>query len=72
MEAFLKIQHFYLCENVLNILIEKLIGMNGEKEMDKCTFLHGNRSWAKYSMFDKNNTCCQARNIELHRTFNGE
>ena len=44
MEAFLKIQHFYLCENVLNILIEKLIGMNGEKEMDKCTFLHGNRS----------------------------
>ena len=46
--------------------------MNREKEMDKFTFLHDNRSWAKYSMFDKNNTCCQARNIELHRTFNGE
>ena len=35
--------------------------MNGEKEMDKCTFLHDNRPWAKYSMFDKNNTCCQVR-----------
>ena len=68
MEAFLKIQHFYLWK--CTEYSDKEIDSNEQWE-EMRTVLHDNRFWAKYSMFDKNNTCCQARNIELHWAFTG-